>query len=227
MPPPGTGAQGVLLDAGKVTLTGPAGSSLNSTQLTESNNAYYLSLSGTGGPTIGTIVAGVYTLTGAGGTDLGPFNATVTLGAPLTVAGGLPSTVTRGAGLTLNWTGGNPSDTVTVTGYATTITNDFQTGATFVCYTTAGAQTLTVNSSILNQLPAVSEAANTNFTGYSYLTVSSTVNPAAGDGYFIAPLTAGGGIANATFLGTTYANATVAYHIEGFRANESSPTSSC
>lgn len=210
-PPPSTGAQGINLDAGKVTLIGPAASNLNGTAFTETNNTYNLFISGPGPNVGGNLAAGTYNLSGAGGAGVGAFNATVTLGAPFTLTGGLPSTVTRGAGLTLNWTGGNPSDVVTVSGISATIANDFQTGAEFVCYTTAGANTITVSSSILNQLPAVTAAENANFTGYSTLMVTSAVTPTAGDGYFNAPLTAGGSITNATFVGTTNTGGVVAY----------------
>jgi hypothetical protein len=208
---PITGAQGVNLDAGKVTLIGPAGSNLNGTQFAETNSTYNLIISGQGTSVNGSLVAGTYSLSGAGGAGVGAFNATVSLGAPFTLTGGLPTTVTRGAGLTLNWTGGNPSDSVIVQGIATTITNDFQTGASFLCYTTAGAKTITVSPSILNQLPAVSVAENANFSGYSTLMVTSSVTPATGDGYFNAPLTAGGSITNATFVGTTNTGGTAAY----------------
>ena len=208
---PSPGGKGIILDAGKVTLTGPAGSSLNNTQLPETSNIYDLTLSATGSPTIGTIVAGAYTLNAAGGAGVGAFNATVTLGAPFVVTGGLPSTVTRGAGLTINWTGGNASDGVVVGGYATTGTGDAQTGALFDCFTTAGAKTLTVNSSILDQLPAITAAAIAAGTAIGSLSVSSSVTPTTGDGYFNAPLTAGGSVANATFLGSTYISGSAAY----------------
>jgi uncharacterized protein (TIGR03437 family) len=208
---PSPGGKGIFLDAGKVTLTGPAGSSLNSTQLPETINIYDLTLSATGTPTIGTIVAGTYTLNAAGGTGVGAFNATVTLGAPFVVTGGLPSTVTRGAGLTFNWTGGNPSDGVAIEGYAATGTGDAQTGAIFECFTNAGAKTFTVSSSILNQLPAITAAAVTAGTAVGSLSISSSVTPTSGDGYFNAPLTAGGSIANATFVGSTLISGLAAY----------------
>ena len=48
----------------------------------------------------GTIIGGQYTLTGSGGKDVGPFTGLVNLGSPLTITGGLPSTVNRSAGLT-------------------------------------------------------------------------------------------------------------------------------
>lgn len=116
----------------------------------------------------------------------------------------MPSQVTRSAGLTLNWTGGASSDQVLIGGLATNKVNGVDTGAEFSCLTTAGAGTFTVPSSILNQLPAVTQAALTAQTGTTGLTVIWSVS---GAGQFSAPLTAGGSITNANFgaSGTTIA----------------------
>jgi uncharacterized protein (TIGR03437 family) len=198
---PSAGGSGLTLDAGKVTLTGPAASGLNSTPLAESSFIYYLGISGTAANT--SVVPGSYTLSGAGGTGVRAFTVTMTLPTPLVVTGGLPTTVNRSSGLTLNWTGGNASDGVVVLGYAASISNDFQTGAEFICYTTAGAKTLTVGSSILDQLPAISAAQIANFSGATSLTILTSGTPSAGNGLFNAPLVGGGTITNATFVGST------------------------
>lgn len=202
---------GTNLDAGAVTLTGPAGSNVTNLALTETNNTYSVTIgeeglpAGTPGIGNGTIVAGTYTLTGAGGKDVGKFTASLTLGTPLTITGGLPTTVTRSSPLTLNWTGGNATDLVEIVGYAETSSGSGASttlnGAEFFCTTTAGAGTFTVPASILQQLPAVSAAAIGNGTGSGFLEVISTVNPTTGNGFFSAPLTAGGTIGNAYFLG--------------------------
>jgi hypothetical protein len=109
----------------------------------------------------------------------------------------LPSVVNRAAGLTINWTGGNPTDLVSINGVAAMLPNPITnpsappTGAEFLCYTTAGAKTFTVPPSILSQLPAIANGA-----GESILTVSSISSSP-----FNAPLTSGGSIPNATFTG--------------------------
>ena len=190
-----TGA-GTVLDAGKLTLSGPSGSGLNSAQLPEVSNAYNLPIGGQGVTLNGNIVAGTYTLTGSGGTGVGAFSSTVNL-SPLTVTGGLPSTVTLASGLTLNWTGGNPSDVVQIEGFAANVVNNVETGAAFVCYTTAGARGFTIPSSITSQLPSISAAAVANGSGVAALYVTSTTG-----NLFNAPLTAGGTITNASFGGT-------------------------
>jgi len=206
-----SGVSGTELDAGAVTLSGPAGSNLTTpvTLTKDATNAYNLSLGGVGLPATGgvsaNLVAGTYKLSGAGGADVGGFNASVNLGSALTISGGLPTAITRGNGLTLNWTGGNSSDIVTIVGIAGQNTG---TGANatvdateFFCTTTAGAGTFTVPADILNQLPAVTPSALSSGTATGFLEVVSAVNPTNGNGLFTAPLTAGGS-ANGTFLAT-------------------------
>lgn len=192
-----------LLDAGTITLTGPTASGLSNVPLKETLNAYYLSiaeegLSLPGLTNLGSIVAGTYNLNGAGGKDVGPFNASLTLGSPLTVTGGLPTAVNRSAGLTLNWTGGNTSDIVELIGgsISTTIsgTTTTSTISEFFCTTTAGQGGITVSPSVLSQVPAVSSTSLTS-GNYGFLELASFVNPGtSSNGNFTAPLTAGGNI---------------------------------
>lgn len=198
------------LDAGRIGLSGPSGSNLTNVTIPESANTYQLGVNGPGSSVNGIMVPGTYTLNADGGAGVGPFTASLILGAPLTVTGGLPSTVTRSAGLTINWTGGNSSDVVAVAGTATTITNDFQTGATFICLTTAGAGGITVPSSILSQLPAVTAAQIANLAGVGSLSVNTASTPSNGNGLFTAPLVAGGSI-NATFVRSVEIGDTPAY----------------
>jgi hypothetical protein len=186
-------ATSTILDAGEVTISGPSGSGLSNMQIPEASNVYSLGMAGQEN-----FVAGAYTLSGSGGVGVGPFTATLNLGAPLTITGGLPSTVTRSAGLTINWTGGNSSDLVEVIGSAGTLVNGNEvSGAEFTCITTAGAGGITVPSSILNQLPAISAAQVAANTAEGSLAVDLAT---IGSGLFSAPLAAGGSI-NATFVG--------------------------
>lgn len=191
------------LDAGQITLTGPSASTLNGTALPEISNEYDLSISGPGSSGNGSIVPGTYTLRGSGGHDVGSFSATVTLGPALVITGGLPTSITRSAGLTLNWTGGNSTDSVVILGEAATGSSPNETGASFECFTTAGKGTFTVPAAILNQLPAISAAQIANMSGLGVISVLSGVQASSGDGLFNAPLTAGGSINNATFTGNT------------------------
>lgn len=189
------------LDAGTITLNGPAASGLSNVALKETSNVYYLSIGEEGvslpGLTnLGSIVAGTYMLNGSGGKDVGPFNASLTLGSPLSITGGLPTTVTRSAGLTLNWTGGNASDIVEVVGGSssstTSGTSTTVTVSEFFCTTTAGQGGITVSPSVLSQLPAVTSTSLTSGS-YGFLEVASFVNPgSSSNGNFTAPLTSGG-----------------------------------
>ena len=192
--PPATVATGtgVLLDGGTITLTGPGGSGLSGVTIPEKKNAYELNFSGAGATINGNFVPGTYTLAGSGGKDVGPFNVSINVPTILTVTN-MPSSVTRSAGLTLNWTGGNSSDPVLIRGDATNLVNGVQTGATFACLTTAGAGSFTVPASILNQLPPVSSAAITAGTAVGGINVVWYVGtfPVLGSACS-APLTAGG-----------------------------------
>ena len=151
------------LDAGVVTINGPSGSSLSNLALTKTSNDYSLTnIEGLGvtipGQTAFSLPAGSYTLTGAGGNDVGSFNTSLTLGSPLTLSAPLPTNVVRSSPLTLNWTGGIASDKVEIVGAVSTSTGTGSTEVTtmteFLCVTTVGAGTFTVPASILSQLPA-------------------------------------------------------------------------
>jgi hypothetical protein len=195
----GSGGTVTDLDAGAITITGPAGSSLTNQALKQDANNSYAITNTEGVPVPGqtsfSLPAGNYTLSGAGGKDVGSFSTSLTLSSALSVTGGLPSTVNRGAGLTLNWTGGNASDLVEIIGSSATSTGSgtslVVSSSTFVCLTTAGQKTFTVPSSILNQLPA---------------STSGSLTVASGNigNSFTAPLKAGGNIdagAFSSFLG--------------------------
>jgi uncharacterized protein (TIGR03437 family) len=150
------------LDAGTVTVNGPSGSGLSNQALTETDNSYglasYEGLTGIPGFANFTLPAGGYSLSGAGGSAVGPFSTSLTLASPLTLSSPLPSTVVRSSPLTLNWTGGNASDMVEIIGASSVTTgtgsNQVTSTTEFICLTTAGQKTFTVPSSILIQLPA-------------------------------------------------------------------------
>jgi uncharacterized protein (TIGR03437 family) len=190
----GSGGSAIGLDAGAVALSGP-GISGNLTVTQDASTKTYSLLLGGGFGAAGNvnIGAGTYALNGAGGTDVGPFNASITIGSPLTITGGLPSAVTRSSGLTLNWTGGLSSDLVEIFGSSSTGTGANTTTTSFICLTTAGAGTFTVPSSVLTQLPAVTASASSGSGGL--LAVESGPTPTI----FSAPLKAGGSITNVPF----------------------------
>jgi len=201
------------LDAGTVTLSGPSGANLPSGGvLTETSNTYSLSIgdegiTGVSGLPNGTLVAGTYTMTGTGSTGtngVGPFKVSINLGSPLTITGGLPSTVTRSQPLTLNWIGGNSTDAVEIIGYSGsssgTGSSAVTTATEFICTTTAGPNTFTVPVSVLSQLPPT-PAAN----GSGFLEVSSGPTPVP-----FSPSFAGGTITS-SFSAQVGTGATVTY----------------
>jgi len=208
------GGGGADLDAGQVTLNGPSGTLLSNTPLTESSaNSYSLTIGEEGinlpGSLNGKILAGTYSLAGAGGKDVGTFNTSIALGTPLTITGGLPSSVTEASGLTINWTGGNSSDIVQISGASSktsgTGSNLVSTTTSFVCKTTAGQGTFTVPTSVLTQLPPTTSGS---------LDVLSTPTPSQ----FTATLKSGAtnvatgnATVNATFSALVGTGATVAY----------------
>jgi uncharacterized protein (TIGR03437 family) len=154
------------LDAGNITVTGPSGSGLTNQALTETNTTVndvkeiaYSLLVGSSilpGSVTGNIVAGQYTFNAAGGADVGKFSGSITVGAPIVVTGGLPTTVNRRQPLPLSWTGGNATDPLEIVGTAGSVSNGVTTSTTFICTTTAGAGSFTVPTSVLSQMPAAS-----------------------------------------------------------------------
>jgi hypothetical protein len=160
-----------------------------------------------GGPN-GTLAAGTYNLAGAGGTGVESFNTSITLGSPLTVTGGLPSTVVRSQGLPLTWTGGNSTDVVSIVGYSGTTTGTgasaVTTASEFICLTTAGTGGFTVSSQVLDQLQATPAS---SAGGAGYLSVSSGPQPVS----FAPALTAGGGTIASTFSASVGTAGSVTY----------------
>lgn len=187
------------LDAGNITLNGP---NVSNKAFTKTSNVYTLNLglSGSGLPpgipgfnASPLITAGTYALAGAGGADIGAFNASITINTPLTITGGLPSTVNRSQNLNIAWTGGGSTDVVLIAGTSSLLVsgtpgNGTYSTTTFICTTTADKQSFSVPSSILMQLPATPSGN----TGAGTLSVYSTSTPTNGNGLFSAPLTAGG-----------------------------------
>jgi hypothetical protein len=172
------------LDAGVVTINGPSGSGLTNLALPKTSNSYSLtSIEGANIPGYAsfTLPAGTYTLNGAGGNDVGSFsNVSLALANAITVNPALPSTVVRSSPLTINWTGGNASDLLQIIGLSSTSSGTGASQVTnsteFICVTTAGAQTFTVPSSILTQLPA-SAANSTGVLEVVSGNYSSTFSP--------------------------------------------------
>jgi uncharacterized protein (TIGR03437 family) len=130
------------LDAGPaITITGPNGS-----QQLPASAFYSGKLGGGSGANAQPLYlsAGAYTVSGPGGTEVGPFSQNFTIPQPLTWTNqGDITTVDRSAGLDITWTGGDPYGTVQITG-------DF---VSFLCYAKISDQHFTIPAFVLLSLP--------------------------------------------------------------------------
>jgi uncharacterized protein (TIGR03437 family) len=135
------------LDAGNITVTGPAGSTPLTT-LAGFAGLYEASLSSSFIPSTG----GSFTFNGSGGKDVGPLTATVTLSSPIFSWTNMLTTtsVTRSSGVTVNWQGGAPGTWVEISGYS----DGNQAGAGFYCLANQSALQFTVPSWVTLSLPA-------------------------------------------------------------------------
>ncbi len=187
------------LNAGpSLALSGPGGATAS---LAFSTNGYNASVgqATVGAPPPTFIKPGVWTMTGPGGSDIGPFTASITVPTPLTCANcNSLSTVNRTQPLIINWTGGGGSqDWVEVVGISTTpliADTSKNVAGVFLCVGHASDQTLTVPANILSQLPpSVFRPTATNPSAIGVINVLGSSNS------FTGSLTAGGNLDLAFF----------------------------
>jgi uncharacterized protein (TIGR03437 family) len=146
-----TAAGGVVtstgLEAGTITLAGPGGTNYTLTENTTGSYAQLLpanAITGSGG---------TFVYTGAGGTDVGAFMATINLPNPILswTNQGAGATVTRSEGVLVTWTGGTPGSNVYITGISSGANG--ATG-TFTCYAPQSALQFMVPPFVTGTLPA-------------------------------------------------------------------------
>jgi hypothetical protein len=153
------------LDAGTLTATSPNGLSASLSANPVLAGSYFAQLA-TG---FVTAAGGVFGFKGSGGTGVGAFSTSVTLPTPLLAwtNQAAATTVTRSAGLSVNWTGGPAaaaSSYVTITGVST---GSGVTGS-FTCLAPTSAGQFTVPAYVLGALPAGSGSVTVgNQTSYS------------------------------------------------------------
>jgi hypothetical protein len=135
-----------LLNAGSaVNVTGPQGRvALNYQSGTYEN---------TGFPVVVPANGGTFSFdNGGGGTQVGPFSATLAIPPPFTWTNqGAVSGVDRNAGLTIEWSGGDSSGYVQISGSASAVNG---AGTLFNCAAPIGAGRFTVPPTVLLSLPA-------------------------------------------------------------------------
>ena len=158
-----TGIATTALNAGpKINVT-----SLGNTQsMTYANGTYSMAVSGF-------VTAGTYTFDNAGGgTDVGTLSTQLTVPAPLTWSNlQTINNITNSSGVTVNWTGGDPTSYVTISGMSIGRGASGSLYGYFKCTAAFSAGTFTVPATVLQALPpsTVIEGASA-----SRLTVTNT-----------------------------------------------------
>ena len=102
--------------------------------------------------TLGNSTSGVVTFTGTGGTDVGAFSANYTLPPIFTWTDQTTiTTVNRANGVTVHWTGGNPSGYVLISGSSSsgTVISGTPLEASFTCTAHVSDGTFTVPPVVL------------------------------------------------------------------------------
>ncbi|MEP7365760.1 MAG: hypothetical protein ABI972_21105 [Acidobacteriota bacterium] len=100
------------------------------------------------------LIPGVYTVTGPGGPDSGPINASLTIpSAPRLLTPVNNSTVTRANGLTATWTGGSQTGNLRIR-VSSYVDSEATIGAEAICIAPASAGTFTIPPYVLLALPA-------------------------------------------------------------------------
>ena len=162
----------VGLDAGTISLTGPAGLALPLPSQFGLAGAFSAILPAGAIPASG----GSFTFTGSGGADVGSFTSTVTLSNPIFKwTNQSAAAIDRTQGLLVTWTGGNPGTYVIVGGTSTIATNPPLT-AGFDCRVAAEAGQFTVPSYILQGLPAGSGGVNLQGDAFSTFSAAGLDN---------------------------------------------------
>ncbi len=140
------------LDAGaSIGVSGPGGSKT----LAKSTAGGFIGYSASFDQTGSYLVAGNYAITGPGGPDVGSFTANLTLPPPLTWTNQSSiTTVDRSRGVTVTWTGGDPSGYVQISGSSFLLvgTSSF-VSTSFTCTARTSDGTFTVPSVVLLALP--------------------------------------------------------------------------
>jgi hypothetical protein len=177
---PSTGS--ASLNAGMtITIAGPKGTRGFTYADSSKKVSPYFSLLGAGGSVASSGLSsdapfldpGAYTISGAGGPDIGPFSF------PMTIASGATWTnrdqitsVDRTKDLNITWSGGNPSNQVgVIIGLANNASNSTSGG--FACVVTFDKQSFTVPSGMMANLPPVAPGSDGVQGGLLFLTFPS------------------------------------------------------
>ncbi|HEX6895205.1 MAG TPA: hypothetical protein VF146_08030, partial [Bryobacteraceae bacterium] len=157
----GTGLLGSDLDAGPaISITGPKGNSIPLQHMdTEKNTGPYIGLLG-GSLPLGEglnlppfLDPGTFRISGPGGKDVGPFQVSMTVPAPINWTNrNQLATIDRSRDLTFTWSGGNSSTLVLLAGAGVDQTAKAAGG--FFCFVPSAPGSYTVPAPVLGNLPA-------------------------------------------------------------------------
>jgi uncharacterized protein (TIGR03437 family) len=184
----------VGLDAGSVSLTGPAGLAIALPPAgADDPGGYGATLAAGAIPSSG----GTFTFTGSGGADVGPFTAAVTFSNPIFnwTNPSAAATVVRAQGLTVTWTGGNPGTFVYIGGDLTVQRATAESpglGVGYGCRSAVEAGQFTVPSYILSGMPGGSGATTLNHQidlAFSATGLDAGATPLTGEIEFSMPST--------------------------------------
>jgi uncharacterized protein (TIGR03437 family) len=155
------------LDAGTpLTVTGGAGGASGTLAQSGAGSPYMGLLGGIlSGSTLPPpfLDGGPFTISGPGGKDVGAFKITVPL-SPAINWTNPPSTINRGSPLTLNWTGGDSTQTVMILAGSTDQTSKASGG--FLCVAPAGAHSFTVPvTSLADLVPTTAAPSSSDSSG--------------------------------------------------------------
>lgn len=174
----------VGLDAGpNISVAGPAGS--RTLTPTPSIGAGFYSNSNMGNGTPGSYLdPGAYTITGPGGSAVGPFTAKFNLPQSLVWTNQASiTTVNRAAGQTVTWTGGDPTGFVSIDGSSFNLIANNPVGATFHCQARVADGSFNIPAIVLLSLPA---GTGSSVGGVTIPTGSLSVGSATADTTFTA-----------------------------------------
>jgi hypothetical protein len=153
-PPSNLGGSTTPLDAGpSIAVTGPNGLSKTLSKLSIPNTIFY---GAQFDQTATTLTSGAYTFTGTGGNDVGAFTANYTM-PPIFTWNEQPAitSVTRANGVTVTWSGGNPSGYVLINGTSSAgaATGGTPINTSFTCTARVSDGSFTVPPVVLLALP--------------------------------------------------------------------------
>ncbi len=154
----GTGLLGKDLDAGSaISVTGPKGNTIPLKHLdTESNTGPYVGLLGGviplgDSPNLPPFLdPGTFKVSGAGGKDVGPFQASVTIAPPVTWTNQMTA-FDRSQSLTFTWSGGDDSKLVLIAGAG--LDQSSKAAGGFFCFVPSAPGSFMVPATVLGNLP--------------------------------------------------------------------------